>query len=65
LNKWLAPQTMPVERELKFQAPAPPFKIFRLQLHSPGWNQLFFEMNDIVSANAIAFVLFVRFFCFN
>jgi len=56
---------MPVERELKFQAPAPPFKIFRLQLHSPGWNQLFFEMNDIVSANAIAFVLFVRFFCFN
>jgi len=37
LYNWLAPQTMSVERELKFQAPAPPFKIFwlRLQVQAP------------------------------
>jgi len=53
---------MSVERELKFQTPVPPFKSFWLRLHSPGWNQLFLEMNGIVSTNATAFVLFVRFF---
>jgi len=63
LYNWLAPQTMSVEREPKFQTLPPPFKIFWLQLHSPGWNQLFFEMNNVVSTNAIAFVLFVRFLC--
>jgi len=30
-----------------------------------SWNQLFLEMNNIFSANAIAFVLFVRFLCAN
>jgi len=53
---------MSMERELKFQAPAPPFKTSSLRLHSRGWNQLFLEMNDIVSTSATAFVLFVRFF---
>jgi len=62
LYNWLAAQNMSVEWELKFQAPVPPFKNFWLQLHSPGWNQLFWEMNNVVSTNAIAFVLFVRFF---
>jgi len=35
---------MSVEWALEFQAPAPPFKIFRhrFRLHSPGLNQLFF-----------------------
>jgi len=47
---------MSVEWELKFQ----PSKIIWLRLHSPGWNQLFLEMNN-VSTNAIAFVLFVYF----
>jgi len=60
MHYWLAPQNMSVEWELKFQ----PFKIFWLRLRSPGWNQLFLEMNNLVSANAIAFVLFVR-FCAN
>jgi len=32
-----------------------------LRLHSPGWNQLLLEMNNVVSTNAIAFVFFVRF----
>jgi len=54
---------MSVELELKFQAPAPPFKFFWLRLHSPGWNQLFLEVNKVVSTNAIAFVLFVLFLC--
>jgi len=38
---------MSVEWELKFQAPAPPFKNFWLRfcLQSPGWNQLCLEMN--------------------
>jgi len=54
---------MSVELELKFHAPVPPFKFFWLQLHSPGWNQLFLEMNNVVSTNEIAFVLFVRFCC--
>jgi len=56
---------MCVEREPKFQAPAPPFKIFWRRLRRPGWNQLFLEMNNFVSANAIVFALFVRFFCVN
>jgi len=56
LYYWLATQNMSVEWELKFQ----PFKIIWLRLHSPGWNQLFLQMNNIVSTNAIAFVLFVR-----
>jgi len=62
LYHWLTPQTMSVERELEFQAPAPPFKRFWLRFHSPGWNQVFSEMNDIVSTNATAFVLFIYFF---
>jgi len=53
---------MSVERELKIQASAPPLKVFWLRLHSPGWNQMFLEMNNIVSTNAFAFVLFVRLF---
>jgi len=57
LNNWLAP-----EHELKVQAPSQPFKIFRLRLHSPGWKQLFMDMNNIVSTNAIAIVWFVLFF---
>jgi len=57
LYYWLAAQNMSVEWELKF----PPFKFFCLRLHSPGWNQLFLGMNNVVSANAIAFVLFVHF----
>jgi len=36
LYNWLAPQNMSVERELKFQAPAPPFNIFWLRFHSPA-----------------------------
>jgi len=56
-------QNMSVEWELKFQAPAQPFKIFWLRLHSPGWHQLILEMNNVVSTNAVAFVLFVRFLC--
>jgi len=64
LYYWLAAQSMSVEWELKFQASAPPFKKIWLRLHSPGWNQLFFEMNNVISTNAIVFVLFVR-FCAN
>jgi len=63
LYDWLAPQTVPAERGLKFQTPAPPFKIFWRRLHSPASNQLLLEMNDIVSTNAFAFVLFVRSLC--
>ena len=67
LMKIHKPQTMAAEREVKFQAPGSPFKNFwlRLRLHSPGWNQLFLEMTNIVSTNAIALALFVRFFCAN
>jgi len=58
---------MSVEWELIFQALVSLIKILGtgsgLQLHSPGWNQLFLEMNNIVSTNAIAFILFVRFLC--
>ena len=36
---------------------------FKLRLHSPGWNQLFSEINNIVSTNAITFVLSVVFLC--
>jgi len=64
IYNWLATQDVSVEWELTFQVPAPPFKIFWLRLHSPGWNQLFSEMNNVVSTNAFAFVLFVR-FCAN
>jgi len=54
---------MTVEWELKFQAPAPPFKIFLARNPQPC-NQLLLEMNNVVSTNVIAFVLFVR-FCAN
>jgi len=64
LYNWLAIQDVSVEWELTFQAPAPPFKNIWRRLHSPGWNQLFSEMNNVVSTNAIAFILFVR-FCAN
>jgi len=57
---------MSVEWELKFQAPAPSFKIFWLWLHSPGWNQLFLEMNTYVGSLFLqmqfpSFCLFVFF----
>jgi len=29
------------------------------------WNQLFYEIYNIFSTNAIVFILFVRFFCAN
>ena len=35
---------------------------FYLRLHSPAWNQLLLEMNNIVPTNAFAFILFVRSF---
>jgi len=54
---------MSVESELKFQAPAPPFKHFWLQIHSSGWSQLVLKMNNIVFTNAIPFVFFLRFLC--
>jgi len=54
---------MSVEWDLKFQAPVPTFKNIWLRIHSPGWNQLFLEMNNIVPTNAFEFVLFVRFLC--
>jgi len=54
---------MSVEWELKFQGPAPPFKIFGLRLHSPDWNPLVLKMNNIVFTNAIPFVLLIRFLC--
>jgi len=36
---------------------------FRLRLHSPGWNQLLLEMNNIGFTNAIGFAWFVCFLC--
>jgi len=53
---------MSVDWELKFQAPAPPFKIFTATALF-GTN-CYLEMNNIVSTNATVFVLFVH-FCAN
>jgi len=53
LYKWLAPQTVSVEQELIFQAPAP----------QPCLKPTALEMNNVVSTIAFAVVLFVRSLC--